>query len=119
MPAIRAVVDDFVSCILADNHVNTWFAHAATNPATALAYKASLADFLCQATGGPCHYRGPDMERVHKGRAITGQAFDVVVEDLVAALNALNVPAEEQSDLLAILGPMRTAIVERKAQAHA
>ncbi len=118
MPAIRAVVDDFVSRILADNRVNGWFAHAANSPAIAAAYKSSLADFLCQGTGGPCQYAGRDMASVHKGRGVTGEAFDAVVEDLVATLNQLCVPAAEQSDVLAILGPLKTAIVERKADAH-
>jgi hemoglobin len=118
MPAIRAVVDDLVSRILADDRVNRWFAHAANDPANAAAYKAALADFLCQGTGGPCKYGGPDMSAVHKGRGITSEAFDAVVEDLVATLNKLNVPAKEKSDVLAILKPMKTAIVETKAESH-
>ena len=35
MPAIQAVVDDFVTRILADERVNRWFAHAATDPENA------------------------------------------------------------------------------------
>ena len=54
MPVIRAVVDDFVSRILADERVNKWFAHAASDPVKAAAYKRSLADFPCQGAGGPC-----------------------------------------------------------------
>jgi hemoglobin len=112
MPAIRAVVDDLVSRILADERVNKWFAHAAVDSANAAAYKRNLADFLCQSTGGPCRYTGVDMVTAHKGRDITGQAFDAVVEDLVATLEKLKVPEEEKADLLGILGPMKMAIVE-------
>ncbi len=112
MPAIRAVVDDFVSRILADTRVNGWFAHAANNPANAAAYKAALADFLCQATGGACKYAGRDMGSVHKGRRITGEAFDAVIDDLVSTLTKLNVPEKEKSDVLTILKAMKTAIVE-------
>ena len=71
MPAIRSVVDDFVGRILADQRVNRWFAHAAADPEEAAAYKAKLADFLCQGTGGPCKYTGADMgtpgPRRHRG----------------------------------------------------
>src|SRR5271166_1297070 len=67
MPAIRAVVDDFVGRVLADDRANRWFAHAAADPEAAAAYKSKLADFLCQATGGPCHYRGPDIVAAHQG----------------------------------------------------
>jgi len=75
MPAIRAVVDDFVGRILADDRVNRWFVHASSDPANAAAYKTALADFLCQGTGGPCKYAGPDLTTVHKGRGITSEAL--------------------------------------------
>jgi hemoglobin len=113
MPAIRAVVDDLLVRILADERINQWFAHAAANPEAAAAYKSGLADLICQGTGGPCHYTGPDMATVHQGRGITGAAFDAVVDDLTASLDKLKVPQKEKSDLLSILGPMRAAIVQK------
>src|SRR5579862_2960478 len=89
MPAIRAVVDDLVGRILADGRVNHWFAHAASSPETAAAYKAKLADFICQGTGGPCRYESADMISAHKGRGVTEEAFNAVVEDLKATLDHL------------------------------
>jgi hemoglobin len=86
MPAIRAVVDDYFVRIMADERVNKWFAHAASDPERAALYKSKLADFLCQGTGGPCKYTGPDMHTAHQGRGVTEEAFDALVEDLVAAL---------------------------------
>ena len=112
MPAIRAVVDDLVTRILADDRVNKWFAHAAADPNVAVAYKAGLADFLCQGTGGPCKYAGPDLVAAHKGRGITEEAFQAVVEDLVATLDKLNVPGKEKTDVLNLLSPMKAAIVQ-------
>src|SRR5262245_33682305 len=41
MPAVNAVVDDFVARILVDERVNKWFAHAASTPEDARAYKSS------------------------------------------------------------------------------
>ena len=110
-PAIEAVVDDLVERILGDSRVNAWFAHAAAEPKAAEAYKKKLVDFVCQATGGPCKYTGMDMGTAHKNRAITGEAFDAVVEDLQATLNKLKVPAKEQAQLLALLGPLKAAVV--------
>src|SRR5215813_920477 len=75
MPASQAVVDEFVTRILADERVNRWFAHAAADPENARAYKARLADFICQGTGGPCKYAGASMFAAHKGRGITEDAF--------------------------------------------
>jgi len=113
--AIRAVVDDFVGRILADERVNRWFAHAASSPEMAAAYKAKLADFICQGTGGPCHYTGADIASAHKGRGVTEDAFNAVVEDLQATLDKLQVPPKEQSDLLSILGPMKAGIVQKES----
>ncbi len=113
-PAVEAVVDGLVDRILADDRVNKWFAHAASDPARAAAYKVLLADFVCQAAGGPCKYAGMDMSTAHKGRKITGEAFDAVVEDLVATLDKLNVPAKEKRELLALLGPLKSVVAETK-----
>jgi len=113
MPAIQAVVDDLASRLLADPRVNQWFAHAASSDQYTAAYKSKLADFICQGTGGPCRYTGQDLVQAHKGRGITGQAFDAVVEDLTATLDKLGVGAKEKSDLLNILAPMKAGIVEK------
>ena len=111
MPAIRAVIDDYTERILADKRVNPWFAHAAASPERADAYKAKLADFICQGTGGPRRYAGGDMVSVHKGRGVTEEAFNALVEDLVAALDKFHVPEQEKAELLGLLGPMKAAIV--------
>ena len=72
----------------------------------------SLADFLCQGAGGPCQYTGASMVTAHAGRGVTGEAFNAVVEDLVATLDKLKVPEKEKADLLGILRPMKMAIVQ-------
>jgi hemoglobin len=111
MPAVRAVVDDLVTRILADTRINRWFAHAASSPEAATAYKAKLADFVCQAAGGPCKYAGKDMAAAHQGRDISPEAFDSVVDDLTATLAKLKVPDAEQKQLLGLLGPLKTVVV--------
>jgi hemoglobin len=113
MPAVKAVVGDLVDRIIADNRVNKWFAHAASSPENTNRYKAVLTDFVCQNVGGPCKYTGSDMTAVHKGRAVTSEAFDAVVQDLVASLDKFKVPEKEKNDLLAILGPLKTSIVQK------
>ncbi|MEO8259727.1 MAG: group 1 truncated hemoglobin [Acidobacteriota bacterium] len=112
-PAIQAVASGLVDRILLDTRVNRWFAHAAASPENAAAYKAKLADFVCQATGGPCQYTGRDMVTAHTGRAVTGEAFDAVVQDLLAVLEGLKVPEKEKGQLLALLGPLKASIVQK------
>jgi hemoglobin len=113
MPAIEAVSSDLVDRILADKRVNAWFAHAGSTPENTAAYKAKLASFLCQTTGGPCKYTGQDMVTAHRGRNVTSGAFDAVVEDVVATLDKLKVPAAEKQEVLAALAPLKTSIVQR------
>lgn len=113
MPAITAVTSGLVDRILADARINAWFAHAAASKEEAVRYKASLANFVCKSVGGPCTYTGPDMVAAHKGRGVTGAAFDAVVEDLTAVLDELKVPAAEKNELLGALGPLKSQIVQR------
>lgn len=112
-PAVQAVASNLVDTILLDTRVNKWFTHAAASPENAAAYKAKLTEFICQNTGGPCHYTGPDMVHAHMGRNVTSDAFDAVVQDLVTVLDKLKVPAKEKSDLLAVLGPLKSSIVQK------
>jgi len=112
-PAVQAVANNLVDRILADKRVNPWFQHAAASPENAAAYKAKLAEFLCQSTQGPCHYTGLDMTAAHRGRAVTSAAFDAVVEDLVAVLDQLKVAPREKNDVLALLAPLKPVIVQK------
>ena len=67
---------------------------------------------VCEAAGGPCTYTGRDMRTTHDGMEVTAGEFDALVEDLVATLDEFAVPKAEQEELLAILGAMRSTIVE-------
>ena len=113
MPAVTAVVDDFTGRIVNDDRVAMWFAHTKADPDRMAAYRKQLASLVCQATGGPCRYEGKDMIAVHTGRKITSAAFDAVVEDLIATLDSLKVPAAEKAELLGILGPLKPMVVDR------
>jgi hemoglobin len=112
-PAIQAVAGDLVDRILLDDRVNKWFAHAASSPENTAAYKAKLADFLCQGLGGPCQYTGHDMEAAHKGRGVTSDAFNAVVQDLIATLDKFKVPEKEKGELLKILASLKPVIVTK------
>jgi len=106
-PAITAVVDEFVGNVANDARINGRFA---TTDIPRL--KGHLVDQVCVATGGPCTYAGRDMVTTHAGMNITHAEFSALVEDLVAALTTLGVPQVEQNELLDLLGPMKSDIVE-------
>jgi hemoglobin len=107
-PAIVAVVDQFVANVAADTAINRYFAHTNTTR-----LKAMLVDQICQATGGPCKYRGRDMKSVHQGMGITTKEFNDLVGDLVSALDKFKVPGKEKGELLGALGSMKRDIVEK------
>ena len=109
--AINAVVDEFVNIVAADTRINKFFADTAKDPKQLAKFKKNLADQICQATGGPCKYKGKDMATAHKGMGISDADFNALVEDLVAALNKFNVPEAEKNELLGILGPLKPQIV--------
>jgi hemoglobin len=107
-PAITAVVDDFVGNVAADRRINRFFAH--TDIARLKFY---LVQQICAGTGGPCIYTGRDMRSVHAGMGIRSRHFNALVQDLGKTLNKFKVPAREQTELVAILAPMKKDIVTR------
>ena len=111
-PAVTAVTSGLVDRILQDDRINGWFGRAAASPENAAAYKGKLYDFVCEATGGPCTYTGQDMVTAHRGRRVTSGAFDAVVENLVLVLDELRVQAREKKELLDLLAPLKSSIVQ-------
>ncbi|MEO8844269.1 MAG: hypothetical protein ABI591_09955, partial [Kofleriaceae bacterium] len=77
-------------------------------------FKSLLVEFVCMATGGPCHYTGQDMETTHAGMELVEEEFTALVEDLSATLDKFKVPAKEKGELLGALGPLEPRIVTPK-----
>lgn len=109
LPAITAVVDDFVANVAADKRINRFFANTDIPN-----LKRRLVEQICAGSGGPCTYKGRDMKSAHRGMGVANSHFDALVGDLVKSLDKFKVPAKEQKELLALLGPMRKDIVERR-----
>ena len=105
--AIVAVIDDFVGRCAGDSRINGKFARTDVPR-----LKAMLVDQVDSATGGPATYAGRSMRETHDGMGVTAGEFDALVGDLVATLNGFSVPEAEQQELLGILGPLRSDIVE-------
>ena len=105
--AITAVVDDFSARCAGDARINAKFAR--TDIAR---LKAMLVDQVSEASGGPAKYTGRDMKTAHLDMGVTAGEFNALVEDLVATLNKFGVGKAEQDELLGILGPLKSDIVE-------
>ena len=107
-PAIDAVVSEMIDRTAADPATRRSFDGVKLPP-----LKASIADQVCQAAGGPCVYKGDTMKLVHKGLGISTAEFNGLVGHLVAVLNKYQVPAREQKELLGALAPMAPDIIEK------
>ena len=107
MDAIKAVVHEFVSNVAADDRINHYFAGVDIPNLERL-----LVEQICMGSGGPCTYTGRSMKETHMGMGLSDADFDALVEDLIMALDKFNVPEKEKMELLGLLGPMRTDIVE-------
>jgi hemoglobin len=111
--AITAVVDEFVGRVAADKRINSFFGATASDPKRLATFKMNLVDQICEASGGPCKYKGKDMKTAHMGMGISGADFNALVEDLVGALDKFKVGQHEKDQLLGALGPMKKDIVEK------
>lgn len=118
--AISAVVDEFVTNVGKDTRINKFFAKTDLKN-----LKKQLKDQICEAAGGfydakkkkPCVYKGKDMKTAHAGMGVQDEHFGALVEDLVKAMDKFKVGETEKNELLAVLGPMKGAIVEPKSTA--
>jgi hemoglobin len=105
--AITAVVEDFRDRCGGDSRINAKFARTDMARLTSM-----LIDQVTVASGGPAKYSGRDMKAAHADMSVTTGEFNALVEDLVATMNKFGVGKAEQDELLGILGPLKSDIVE-------
>lgn len=72
-----------------------------------------LVSQICFESGGPCEYSGRTMEEAHRDMNIDEGQFNALVEDLIDAMEAKQVPIGAQNRLLAQLAPMRHQIMHQ------
>jgi hemoglobin len=106
LPAITAVVDEFVNRTTTDPRIKERFFNT-----DAVNLKRLLTEFVCSATGGPCTYTGRDMPSSHAGMDLVDDEFTALVENLSGALDKFKVPDQEKNELLGALGPLKPQIV--------
>ena len=105
--AITAVVENFRDRVAGDTRINQKFAQT-----DLVRLRKMLIDQVCEAAGGPCRYTGRSMKDAHKGMKVTSGEFDALVQDFVVTLNHFKVGKKEQDEVLGVLGPLKTDIVE-------
>jgi hemoglobin len=74
---------------------------------------SNLVDFLCMATGGPCKYKGKDMESAHKNLGITQKDWDRFVKIAINVLDKHKVPDKEKNELLNAVASLKDKVVSK------
>lgn len=105
---LTALVDDLLARFADDPRIAPKFAN--TNIPR---FRRLFVEHLCMVLDGPCNYTGDDMREVHTGLDISEAQFNTVVEHLIDAMQAQNIPRTAQNRLIARLAPMRKDIIYR------
>lgn len=106
--ALIAVVNELWAVVFADQRINGRFSR--TKPDI---FGSQLVDFLCQAAGGPCQYKGQDMKRAHAGMQLSEAEFIALAEDTVAVLDKFKVPAGEKNEVMGLFGSLKGDVIRR------
>jgi hemoglobin len=123
---IKAIVDDFVTRVIADPRVDftrrdasASLLHGRPKAWTANRHnvevlKLHLEQFIAGAAGGPARYDGRSMVESHAGMRISNAEFDAAAGDLAATLDRLGYAALEKKELLALIETTRPQIVTER-----
>lgn len=96
-PAVDAAVDIFYRKVLMDDRISSFF-----DTTDMEAQHAKQKAFMTMAFGGPNAYTGKDMREAHKHMNLTEEHFMAVAENLIGALQELDVPQEDIDAVIAI-----------------
>jgi len=105
---LSAVVDEYVDVLSVDPRTRRSFYRSDLKRV-----KKMLTEHLCDLAGGPCKYAGDSMRDVHAGHGITHSEFLSGVELLRVVLVKQQIPLRERNELLALLAPMKSDVVDR------
>ena len=112
---ISVVVDSFIDLLFLNDELNANPAIKEARdrvPAAGLKYQVTA--LVCQQTGGPCKYTGRGMNESHAHLNINEKEWQAMLADFRRVMNNYGVPAQEQSELVAIVESTKKDIVVRK-----
>jgi hemoglobin len=109
---IAAVVDDFIDRIMVDPRLNANpLVDDAHHRVSKAGFKYLVTEMVGWATGGPQKYTGRSMAESHKELKITGDEWTAFLDDFHQTMQAFDVPAAEEAELVAIINSTRRDIV--------
>ena len=103
---IAALVDGFLNRVADDYRIIDAFSGA-----NIARLRRLLEEQFCAVSAGPCSYTGDSMEESHRGMGLRESEFNALVEDLIDAMEELDIRVPVQNRLLAKLAPMHGDIM--------
>ena len=103
---IAQLVEEFINVLLVDERIQHHFEESDLDR-----FHDKLVEQICELGGGPCKYTGKAMAKIHNDFDIDDAQFNALVEDLMTAMDNINLPIGTQNRLLALLAPMHKDIV--------
>ena len=107
-PGIAKLTDAFIEAIQYNKQTLPYFLESDINR-----FRTKFIEQICMISGGPCEYTGDSMTDVHGGMNINEAHFNALVNDLIMAMEAIELPTSTQNQLLSLLAPMRKNIIYR------
>ena len=104
-PAVERIVDDFYKLVLADDTVNSFFAHTDMKK-----QQRHQTAFISYALGGP-QYTGRSMEKAHEGLNLQPEHFDAIAKHLGDALAANGASQEDINIALGHVATLKEAVL--------
>lgn len=104
---IETIVEEMLLGVADDERIAHYFADV-----DILRLHKLISEQVCNVSGGPCEYTGETMTVSHSNLGINNADFNALVEHLIAAMEQQEVPVSAQNELLALLAPMHSDIVE-------
>jgi len=102
------LVDAFIGRLAEDPLVVDTFADTDMDQ-----FHRHLVDQLCMLAAGPCEYSGRSMHEAHADLDVEPRQFNAVVEDLMQAMDDVQLEQGTQNRLLKLLAPMYGDMVQR------
>lgn len=106
--AVENVVSDFYDRVLDDPLLEPYFDETDME-----ALFSHQVQFVSAVAGGPISYSGTDMQAVHEGMGISGEAFGRVATYLNEALRENGVSEADTETIMAEVGALKKDIVEQ------
>lgn len=107
-PGIAKLTDAFIEAIQYNKQTLPYFLESDINR-----FRTKFIEQICMISGGPCEYTGDSMADVHGGMNINEAHFNALVNDLIMAMEAIELPTSTQNQLLSLLASMRKDIIYR------